>query len=183
MSILFALVLMILTFFLGHLFWQLIKAKRLMKRMLKEPKSLSMFVSNLKKTGYYSKKAVEASETGGMWSNLLSKGAGYDVLIGFEEKSSAGSFSGPRNIIFVLILIIFALGLLCLPYSLIVLPVFILTYFIPLSESGMTRVNQELTAMSWLLYQFNKANPTGCNKFIEHAIHLKLFHGAIAQLD
>jgi hypothetical protein len=184
-NIILGVLLIILVLFLGNLFWQLIKAKGLMKKMLNTPTSLSMFISNLYKAGYFSKKAEEVSETGGMWSTLLSKGAGYQVVIRFEAKSSMSSFNRPRNIISILILSLLVLGFFYLPftYGLIALLIFILSYCIPLSESGITRVNKELSAMSWLLYQFNKTNPMECSRFFEQEKHLKGFHIAIAQLD
>lgn len=182
MFILLGLALIILTSILGNLFWQCIKAKRFMKRILCDPKSLSTFVLDLYKAGYYSKKAEEASQRGGNWNRLLSKGAGYDAVIFLEAKSSADAFDGPRNKISAYILALGALSLFYLPYSVIVLLIFIITYFIPMSEAAIGRVNQELSAMSWLLYQFNRANPTGCDRFVKQVSLLSPLHTSVSQL-
>ncbi len=184
MTIIFGIILIIAIFILGGLFWQVFKAKNLVRTMLKEPKALTNFISQLYKAGFFEKKAEEISETGKLWSEALSKKMGFPVVIGMEAKSSMRSFNTPRNIFSVLVLIIFIFGYLYLPfvYIVIAIAIFLLTSLISLSDSGFTRVFKEVSAMAWLVFQFNKSDPIGCRRFVEQAQTLKNLHNVIIQL-
>jgi hypothetical protein len=184
MSLIFGILLIFCTFILGTWFWAVTKAKGYVTGMLKTSNQLDDLVSHLFAAGFFDKKAEDVSETGGMWNVILSRGWGYDVAINMEIKGSMTSFTRPRNIFFVLILLVGVLEYLYLPLPFLAISVvlFVLLYLAPLPQSGTRRALKELSALSWLMFQFNKGNPEACKKFGETTSAVANLYAAIIQL-
>lgn len=184
MSLIFGIFLILCTFVLGTWFWGLIKARGFVTNMLKTPNQLSAIVLHLFHDGFFDKRAEDVSETGGIWNAGLSRGLGYDVVIDLEIKSSKTSFDKPRNIIFLIILAVAACEYFYLPfvYLAISFVLFFLLYLAPLTDSGRRRAIKELSALSWLMFQFNKDNPVACKKFLEKTDAVANLYGVIVRL-
>ena len=135
--------------------------------------------------GFFDKEAEDVSETGQIWNEVLSRNGGYEVVINMEFGSSMTSFNKPRNIFLSLLVLIGVLEYLNLPtiYLLISVIVFFLLYLVPLPESGAKRAIHELSAISWLMFQWNKCNQEECKQFPEKTDTFKNLHCAIVQLN
>jgi len=187
MSLIFGIPLIIGTLIFGNLFWAVVKAKGMVTRTLKNPQALNCLVSALFADGFFDKEAEEVSETGQIWNDVLvlSRRGGYDVVINMEFKSSMASLNKPRNIFLIILIIIVLIEYLYLPivYLCISVIVFCLLYLVPLSESGTRRAIHELSALSWLMFQWNKHNQEQCKQFNEKTDTFKNLHAAIVQLN
>jgi|SRR5208337_1005225 len=185
MSLLFDILLIIGTLIIGSLFWAVVKAKGMVLGTLKNPQTLNGLVSALFADGFFNKKAEEVSETGPMWNEALCRKGGYGIVISMELSSSMTSFNTPRNIFLILLLLIWMLGYLYLHiiYLLISVTVFLLLYLAPLPDSGARRATHELSALSWLMFQWNKHKPEECKRFSENVKIFKNLYNAIVKLN
>ena len=172
----------IVIFILSFLFWQVVKAKKLIITILKKPELLNRFIDKLNKVHFFNKKPEEINETGKLWTESLPQ-LGYEQTLGIESQSSIHSFNKTRNMFFLLLLIIFLLISFysTISYLIINLIIFFLSYLIPESTAANNRVFNEISALSWLIFHFHKDKPEDCKKFIDQAwVFKNLYNATIA---
>jgi hypothetical protein len=156
------------TLILGHLLFEIEKAKGFARKMLADGKSLGEFVAPLWDEGFFAQQPIDFGISGAIWEAMLSRGADWPAIIDIELQSTKASYMTPQWTMGTILFVVVVMEGIFVPiaFAISVALLFVLP-FLPQGEPSTRRAKANLASLCWLIYHFNKDKPVECKRFIE----------------